>query len=97
MLTHSNLLYTVAGTLLSINQMGAEFGEEFTPDDTMLSYLPLAHIFDRSVSPLPNPPAFCCPLLFLSTPFPSCTRRFEFFRPPPPFSPLSTLRGWFRM
>eukprot|EP00884_Botryococcus_braunii_P002561 jgi/Botrbrau1/12305/Bobra.0205s0004.1 len=52
MLTHSNLLHTVAGTLCSMNQLGGAMGEEFTPEDTMLSYLPLAHIFDRAMEEL---------------------------------------------
>ena len=47
MLTHANLLAVVAGQLGAINQIGSIYGQEFTPEDTMISYLPLAHIFDR--------------------------------------------------
>lgn len=48
MLTHANLLSVVAGQLGAINQVGGRYGQTFTEDDVMISYLPLAHIFDRS-------------------------------------------------
>jgi long-subunit acyl-CoA synthetase (AMP-forming) len=47
MLTHANLLAVVAGQLGAINQVGGRYGQKFTQDDVMISYLPLAHIFDR--------------------------------------------------
>lgn len=47
MLTHSNILSVVAGQLAAINQVATRYGEKFNKDDVMLSYLPLAHIFDR--------------------------------------------------
>lgn len=47
MLTHANLLSVVAGQLGAINQVGGRYGQTFTQDDVMISYLPLAHIFDR--------------------------------------------------
>ena len=47
MLTHANLLAVVAGQRAAIDQIGGAYGQRFTPEDTMISYLPLAHIFDR--------------------------------------------------
>ncbi len=47
MLSHGNLLATVAGCLASMDQIGGMYDQRFTPQDVMLSYLPLAHIFDR--------------------------------------------------
>ena len=47
MLTHHNILSVVAGQLAAINQVATRYGEKFNKDDVMLSYLPLAHIFDR--------------------------------------------------
>ena len=47
MLTHANLLSVVAGQLGAINQVGGRYGQTFTQEDVMISYLPLAHIFDR--------------------------------------------------
>ena len=54
MLTHGNLLAVVAGQLLGMDKMGEIIerpgdSQRFTPDDVMISYLPLAHIFDRRV------------------------------------------------
>ena len=49
MLTHYNILSVVAGQLAAINQVATRYGEKFNKDDVMLSYLPLAHIFDRWV------------------------------------------------
>jgi long-subunit acyl-CoA synthetase (AMP-forming) len=56
MLTHANLLAVVAGQLAAINQIGSVYGQEFTPEDIMISYLPLAHIFDRCGVLLPLGP-----------------------------------------
>ena len=47
MLTHANILSVVAGQLSAINQVAGRYGEKFNQDDVMISYLPLAHIFDR--------------------------------------------------
>ncbi len=52
MLTHGNLLAVVAGQLLGMDKLGDVIMQEgvpqrFTPNDVMISYLPLAHIFDR--------------------------------------------------
>ena len=47
MLTHANILSVVAGQLGAINQVAGRYGEKFNQDDVMISYLPLAHIFDR--------------------------------------------------
>lgn len=52
MLTHANLLSVVAGQLGAINQVGGRYGQTFTQEDVMISYLPLAHIFDRSALPV---------------------------------------------
>ncbi|EIE18699.1 long chain acyl-CoA synthetase 4 [Coccomyxa subellipsoidea C-169] len=49
MLTHANLLSVVAGQLGAINQVGGRYGQRFTQEDVMISYLPLAHIFDRAL------------------------------------------------
>ena len=54
MLSHGNLLAVVAGQLLGMDKMGEMIErpgdlQRFTPDDVMISYLPLAHIFDRCV------------------------------------------------
>ncbi|BDA49779.1 Long chain acyl-CoA synthetase 4 [Coccomyxa sp. Obi] len=49
MLTHANLLSVVAGQLGAINQVGGRYGQTFTQEDVMISYLPLAHIFDRAL------------------------------------------------
>jgi hypothetical protein len=52
MLTHGNLMAVVAGQLVGMDKMGEqiespECPQRFTPNDVMISYLPLAHIFDR--------------------------------------------------
>ena len=52
MLTHGNLLAVVAGQLLGMDKLGdvimqAGVPQRFTTNDVMISYLPLAHIFDR--------------------------------------------------
>ena len=47
MLTHWNILSVVAGQMAAINQVAGRYGEQFNQDDVMISYLPLAHIFDR--------------------------------------------------
>ena len=47
MLSHANVLTVVAGQLGAINQIAGAYGETFSTDDVMISYLPLAHIFDR--------------------------------------------------
>ena len=52
MLTHGNLLAVVAGQLLGMDKLGDVIMQEgvpqrFTTNDVMISYLPLAHIFDR--------------------------------------------------
>ena len=47
MLSHRNVLTVVAGQLAAINQIAVAYGETFSADDVMISYLPLAHIFDR--------------------------------------------------
>jgi long-chain acyl-CoA synthetase len=44
LLTHSALCYTIAGLDAFLDQVGEKLHEE----DVMLSYLPLAHIFDRT-------------------------------------------------
>ena len=51
MLTHANILSVVAGQLGAINQVAGRYGEKFNQDDVMISYLPLAHIFDRCECP----------------------------------------------
>jgi len=73
MLTHANLLSVVAGQLGAINQVGGRYGQTFTQDDVMISYLPLAHIFDRcaamSVPQSNSSPAsvLTCRVCFLSS------------------------------
>ena len=52
LITHGAVLTTVAGQRAGMDQMGGPMGERFTPDDVMLSYLPLAHIFDRALEEL---------------------------------------------
>jgi long-chain acyl-CoA synthetase len=52
MITHGGILATVAGQARSFDQLGEELGETLTSDDVMLSYLPLAHIFDRALEEL---------------------------------------------
>eukprot|EP00884_Botryococcus_braunii_P018307 jgi/Botrbrau1/515/Bobra.110_2s0144.1 len=52
MLSHGNLLSTVAGCMAGLDQIGAMFEQRFSPDDVLLSYLPLAHIFDRALEEL---------------------------------------------
>jgi hypothetical protein len=52
MLTHANILSVVAGQLGAINQVAGRYGEKFNQDDVMISYLPLAHIFDRCAKAL---------------------------------------------
>ena len=49
MLSHGNILAVVAGQLDGLNQACALFNQKFTEDDVFLSYLPLAHIFDRAI------------------------------------------------
>lgn len=44
MLTHAAVVSTTAGLLAYLEQTGMKMG----PGDAMLSYLPLAHIFDRT-------------------------------------------------
>lgn len=58
MLSHCNVLTVVAGQLAATNQIAAGYGETFSADDVMISYLPLAHIFDRCAPPgkLPRGP-----------------------------------------
>ena len=71
MLTHANLLAVVAGQRAAIDQIGGAYGQRFTPEDTMISYLPLAHIFDRHAPPPPPPRAqdhFLFPLAYLPVP-----------------------------
>jgi len=52
LISHRAVLTTVAGQRAGMDQMGGPMGERFTPDDVMLSYLPLAHIFDRALEEL---------------------------------------------
>ena len=52
MITHGGILSTVAGQARSFDQLGEKLGETLTKDDVMLSYLPLAHIFDRALEEL---------------------------------------------
>jgi long-chain acyl-CoA synthetase len=52
LISHGAVLTTVAGQRAGMDQMGGPMGERFTPDDVMLSYLPLAHIFDRALEEL---------------------------------------------
>lgn len=52
MLTHGNLMAVVAGQLMGMDKISEqterpESPQRFTQDDVMMSYLPLAHIFDR--------------------------------------------------
>lgn len=51
MLSHYNVLTVVAGQLAATNQIASGYGETFSADDVMISYLPLAHIFDRCAPP----------------------------------------------
>lgn len=46
MITHANLVTTIAGC----NQYLESFNETLGPDDAYLSFLPLAHVFDRSAA-----------------------------------------------
>ncbi|KAK9828036.1 hypothetical protein WJX81_003948 [Elliptochloris bilobata] len=48
MLKHSAVVAVVAGILAFLNQVAPTFGANLSEKDVMLSYLPLAHIFDRS-------------------------------------------------
>jgi long-chain acyl-CoA synthetase len=43
MITHAALVATIAGC----NQYLASFNETLGPEDSYLSFLPLAHVFDR--------------------------------------------------
>jgi long-chain acyl-CoA synthetase len=52
LITHAAVLTTVAGQRAGMDQVGGAMGERFTPGDVMLSYLPLAHIFDRALEEL---------------------------------------------
>ena len=52
MVTHGGLIATVAGQVAGFDQIGALVDQALTPDDVMLSYLPLAHIFDRALEEL---------------------------------------------
>mmetsp|Transcript_15455 Transcript_15455/g.41855 ORF Transcript_15455/g.41855 Transcript_15455/m.41855 type:complete len:871 (-) Transcript_15455:974-3586(-) len=45
MITHNSMVHTIAGVKLFMEHQGETLG----PDDVFLSYLPLAHIFDRVV------------------------------------------------
>ena len=47
MLTHWNILSVVAGQMAAINQVAGRFGEKSNQDNVMISYLPLAHVFER--------------------------------------------------
>lgn len=44
MISHSALVTTIAGC----NQYLESYNENLGPDDSYLSFLPLAHVFDRS-------------------------------------------------
>jgi long-chain acyl-CoA synthetase len=52
MVTHGGLIATVAGQVAGFDQIGGLVGQTLSPDDVMLSYLPLAHIFDRALEEL---------------------------------------------
>jgi long-chain acyl-CoA synthetase len=52
MITHGGLLATVAGQARGFRQIGERVGQALGPSDVMLSYLPLAHIFDRALEEL---------------------------------------------
>lgn len=47
MLSHGAILSCVDGQMNFFNLAAAKYGEKFTQNDVMLSFLPLAHIFDR--------------------------------------------------
>jgi len=45
MISHASVLATISGVLVKLEELGEKLG----PDDVYLSFLPLAHIFDRWV------------------------------------------------
>jgi long-subunit acyl-CoA synthetase (AMP-forming) len=47
LLTHRAVVATVAAQIKYLGLVGSTMGGGLGPDDVMLSYLPLAHIFDR--------------------------------------------------
>jgi len=47
LLTHRAVVSTVAAQIDYVSLIGSSMGGGFSTDDVMLSYLPLAHIFDR--------------------------------------------------
>ena len=51
LLTHRAVVATVAAQLEYLGLVGSTMGGGLGPNDVMLSYLPLAHIFDRCTSP----------------------------------------------
>jgi long-subunit acyl-CoA synthetase (AMP-forming) len=48
MMSHRAVLSTISGILVLLEELGQKMG----PDDVYLSFLPLAHIFDRVVEEL---------------------------------------------
>lgn len=56
MISHSAVVAEVAGLHAFLKQIS--YGNSITERDVVLSYLPLAHIFDRCLSP-PAIPSFC--------------------------------------
>lgn len=74
-LTHANLL----ATIVSMKAFVAAHDVRLTEEDVYLSFLPLAHIFDRRVPPSPS----CCPLLAAHSWLPTAVRPALLPRPAP--------------
>ena len=50
-LTHGQVLATIASKLLFLDTVSDDPADRMGPQDTYLSFLPLAHIYDRLVWP----------------------------------------------
>ena len=59
LITHRAVVSTVAAQIEYLSMVGPSMGGGLSPDDVMLSYLPLAHIFDRRAFSLQRKQGAC--------------------------------------